>query len=125
MAKPTVAGLQKAFRDLDPADAAALVRLLGDATSAKDVAAAMAAADTVLETYGVEGIHGDPDRKRLQWKWMDEYWGPSLETVSLAIYLNVGDPYVTTLLYDTVQRKFMLTTWADWLEKAPKWYGIE
>lgn len=33
-----------------------------------------------------------------------------------ALYLNTGDTYNTTLLYDVEEDRFYITTWGDWVE---------
>jgi len=33
-----------------------------------------------------------------------------------ALYINRGDPYVPTLLYDVRRDAFLETAWGDWLE---------
>jgi len=35
-----------------------------------------------------------------------------------ALYINRGDPYVTTLLYDVRRDAFEEIAWGDWLEAA-------
>jgi hypothetical protein len=125
MAKPTVAGLLEAFPELDREVAARLMAEMKRNMLPQEVESFMDMMDQLVDTHGVESISGKPTPKKLQWSRIHEFWGRYLETVSLAIYLNVGDPYVTTLLYDTVQRKFLLTTLADWIERAPAWYRLE
>ena len=53
----------------------------------------------VLGTYGVEAI-GD-----------SQTYGPPAE------YLNAGDTYAATLVFDRLVGNFKLTSWGDWLEK--------
>jgi hypothetical protein len=60
--------------------------------------------------FGVEPIRG---------KYWDNYYGDTV-----ALYLNSGDTYNATLLYDAVKGRFMLTTMGDFVERAPKRYGI-
>jgi hypothetical protein len=59
--------------------------------------------------FGVEPIRGQ------HW---DGYYGDTV-----ALYLNSGDQYNATLLYDAVKGRFMLTTRGDFVERAPKSYG--
>lgn len=61
--------------------------------------------------YGVESIEGDGDSR---------YW---MGTV--ALYINMGDTYNTTLLYNTDLDKYTITTWGDWVERNQKRYGIQ
>lgn len=64
---------------------------------------AFAAANKLLQGYGVEAIH-DP----AAWHW---YYADVV-----LLYVNVGDPYTPTLLYDTSARQFVWAGWGDWLE---------
>lgn len=33
-------------------------------------------------------------------------------------YVNMGDTYNTTILFDFVEDRYMVTTWGDWIEHA-------
>jgi len=33
------------------------------------------------------------------------------------LYVNMGDTYTTTLLYDTANQKFLIGSWGDWYER--------
>ena len=63
--------------------------------------------NTHIEGLGVESIR-DPK----QW---ETYW---MET--RALYVNMGDTYITTLLYDCLLGKFRTTCWGDFVEKYDK-----
>lgn len=65
---------------------------------------AMRQANELLQGHGVEAIHDGIHRRG--------YWG---ETI--AIYVNMGDMYDGTLLYDTLAEEFKVTTAGDWLEE--------
>jgi len=39
-----------------------------------------------------------------------------------AIYINTGDTYSPTILFDYHTRNFSLTTWGDYVERHPKWF---
>jgi hypothetical protein len=65
-------------------------------------------ADKVLKTFGVEAI------------WEEgEYSQPA------AIYLNTGDSYALTLVFDYVEGELMLTGWGDYVEHFEREYGDE
>jgi hypothetical protein len=64
-----------------------------------DTELVMKAIDEVIEGYGTEAIFGDDPR-----------W-PDLE------YVNMGDPYVTTIMYDYRTDEYIVGCWGDWLEK--------
>lgn len=62
------------------------------------------AVDELIEGFGVEAISTLGE--------FDSYWG---DTVSE--YINVGDTYVTTVLYDYSEKEWCLTSWGDWYEQ--------
>ncbi len=61
--------------------------------------------------YGVESIEGNGNSRY----WMD----------TVALYINMGDTYNTTLLYNTDLDKYTITTWGDWVERNQRRYGIQ
>jgi hypothetical protein len=61
--------------------------------------------------HGVESIRGDGPGGF----WQD----------SVAIYVNTGDTYSATILYDTTKEKFALTTMGDFVEQNQDKYQIE
>lgn len=60
----------------------------------------MHAIDVLIGGFGCEAIFGD-----------DPYW-PDME------YVNMGDTYVPTIVYDHVEGRFMVTSWGAWIEDA-------
>lgn len=67
-------------------------------------------ADKVLEEvnrlvngHGIEAIRDENAN--------DSYYGDTV-----ALYVNMGDTYDTTLLYDTDTHEFLVTSYGDWLE---------
>lgn len=64
----------------------------------------LAALDELLGTYGVEPI-------RVPGAWIDRYHGDIV-----ASYLNIGDTYTITLLFDHETSRWKLTSWGDWYE---------
>jgi len=65
------------------------------------------AANAALGGYGVEAIEGE---------WHDRYYQNIV-----ALYVNMGDTYNTTILFDAVKGRFHVTSWGDWVER----YGDE
>jgi hypothetical protein len=55
-------------------------------------------------TFGIEPLR-DPDGG------LDRYWGDVV-----ALYVNTGDTYSTTIVYDVERDKFYVTSWGDWVE---------
>lgn len=58
-----------------------------------------------LDIYSVEAIR---DKNF----WDNWYWHDTR-----ALYLNTGDAYSVTILYDTRDERFYITTWGDYVEK--------
>ena len=68
-------------------------------------------ANAMLGGHGVEAVRG---------RWHDRYY---MDIVGL--YVNMGETYDTTILFDTVQGKFKLMSLGDWVESKDEEYGIE
>lgn len=100
------------FRDVSYEDAEVLAAHIRDARSHEEVDKAMDLFNEEVEGFGVEGIRGD--------YWVDSFYGDIV-----ALYVNMGDTYNGTLLYETETGRFMLTTWGDWVEKNQRKYHIE
>jgi len=60
--------------------------------------------------YGVEAIEGNGN---------DRYY---MDTV--ALYVNMGDTYNTTVLYNTQIDKYAIVSWGDWVERNQRRYDI-
>jgi len=58
----------------------------------------MQLANNRLMGHGVETINGGEHRE------------------AVAYYVNMGDPYVSTVIYDIPANKFYVTTYGDWVE---------
>ena len=59
-------------------------------------------ANDLLDGHGVEAIRGDYH--------VDNYYGDIV-----ALYVNMGDPYVPTLLYNTERGSFYVGGYGDWV----------
>lgn len=68
--------------------------------------------NTFLKGHGVEAIRGNYQVNRYYYD-------------IVALYVNFGDPYVPTLLYETDTGRWQLTNWGDWVERNGKKYEIE
>lgn len=64
---------------------------------------ALVEASKAMDGFGVEAI-----RSETAW---DRYFGDSI-----ALYVNMGDTYVPTLLFDIEAGEYLVTSWGDWLE---------
>lgn len=73
---------------------------------------ALELADKLLSGHGVEPIRGDYQ--------VDRYYYDVV-----ALYVNMGDTYNTTLLYETENERFLVTSWGDWVEKNERKYRIQ
>jgi hypothetical protein len=69
------------------------------------------AVDTVIGGFGVEAINGA--------RYWRSYW-----LDCCALYVNQGDTYDGTIVYDTVRDKYVLTSTGDFCERYEKRYGI-
>lgn len=103
---PSSHDILSAFPQLPKADADKLARSIQRASYPGAVDKALDLANKLLGGYGVEAIT-DPDRHVSNY-----YMG------IIALYVNMGDTYTTTLIYDTEQREFFLTDYGSWLEAA-------
>lgn len=63
----------------------------------------LCALNEILGTHGVESIRTS--------EFIDRYWFDCR-----AAYLNTGDTYNTTILFDTKKDRFYLTSWGDFVE---------
>ena len=76
----------------------------------KSVDRALDYASKVLDAHGVEALH-DPSR------W-DNYY-----TDIVALYVNTGDTYATTLVYDIDRDTYLVQGWGDWVERYERRTG--
>lgn len=104
MSSPDAKELLKAFPKLGSDKAQKLAETLEAAVETKDVDEAMEFANEALDGHGVEAIAGDDYQ-------VDKYW---MDTVLL--YVNLGDTYDTTILYDTENAEFSVGSWGDFME---------
>ena len=69
------------------------------------------ALNEVLEGYGTEPLRGAH---------VDGYhWDCQ------AVYINFGDTYTPTIIYDNVKDKFLVSSWGDFVEPKPKRFPQE
>jgi hypothetical protein len=60
-------------------------------------------ANKILDGHGIEPV-------RAEGVW-DRYYGDVI-----ALYVNMGDTYESTLVYDVDKNRWWITSWGDWLE---------
>lgn len=109
---PSAKALKGAFRDLSMADAVRLNEMMRAATGHKSVDRALETINQKIGGYGIEAINGSKSQH-------------SYYLDAVALYVNTGDVYNTTVLYNIDTRRFYLTTVGDFVEKNEKRYGIK
>ncbi len=80
-------------------------------SSGRDVEETMEYIDKKIKGFGVEAIYGGSN--------VGGYWQDAV-----AIYVNTGDTYNGTIVYETRIHKFYITTIGDWVETRDKKYKI-
>lgn len=85
-------------------EASRIARLIRGARNDRKVEEVLEEVNKLIGGHGVEAV-----RDENAW---DNYYGDTVAT-----YVNMGDTYVTTLLYDTRNNEFHITSWGDWYEK--------
>lgn len=105
MLKANAKNLLAAFPSLGRIGARQLADDLADGLSRgnRSVEEALAKADKAIGGFGVEAIRGEEFRRG--------FW-----TDSAAHYVNMGDTYANTVLYDVGRDTFYVTTYGDWVE---------
>ncbi len=118
MARITKRALLEWFRDLSPQDAAEVVRAAKSirmTSNYRTVHDRMEQINRLIEGHGVEAvIYSEGEGLRT---WMSD---PSDRI--LALYVNTGDTYSPTVLWDARRDSVTLTTWGDFVENLPAKY---
>ncbi len=104
MAQISNRALMEAFR-LNEAEAQGLYTRLHLAVSDREVSEALEYASKVIGGHGV-GVVGAADHRAWSTYWQD----------ILIAFVNMGDPYRRTILYDVRKGKFAIGAWGDWVE---------
>jgi len=89
--------------NLPKSEADKLATILLRAKSHDEVDDALLKANKIIHGYGIGPIRG---------KWVDHYYQDIV-----ALYINRGDTYDDTILFDTEKHKFKLTTMGDFVER--------
>ena len=76
------------------------------ASSHSDVDDILGIIESLLEGNGVEPLKGDH---------VDNYY----MDINI-LYINLGDTYTPTVLYDTLLNRFFVCSWGDYIESKPK-----
>ena len=72
-------------------------------SNARDSYEGLKAANAILEAYGIETIRSED-------VW-DSYFGDAV-----AEYVNMGDTYIPTIIYDIERDRYLATDWGTWVE---------
>jgi hypothetical protein len=118
MPRITRNSLLQDFRDLDEDDASSVVRAakaIRDARNMREVERQMDKIDRLIGGHGVEalyfkeglGIRG---------------FASEMEDELLAVFVNTGDLYNPTVLWDAKKDTVTLTSWGDFTERLPRKY---
>ncbi len=111
MSSPNAKELLKAFPSIGDGKADELATKLQAAVDSDDpneIDKVMDFANGELDGHGVESIGGEDYQ-------VDKYW---MDTILL--YVNLGDTYDTTLLYDTENNEFSIGSYGDFIEEWEK-----
>ena len=108
MSAPSANNLLKAFPKLDSVEAEKLSKRMEAAVASDDmkqVDDVMDDANKAIDGHGVEAVNGQDYQ-------VDKYW---MDTILL--YVNLGDTYDTTILYDTENEEFSIGSYGDFVEE--------
>jgi hypothetical protein len=110
---PTAKQLIEAFpRDLTLHQARELAKQMNQARgNRRGVDDVLAVIDRAINAHGVEAITGD--------HYVDGFYHNIV-----ALYVNTGDTYNTTVLYATEPERWYIGSWGDWVEKNERKYKI-
>lgn len=115
MRAPSIKRLMAFFPNVAPIELNAVKRAIQFAADATTVDAALEVANKALEGFGVEAVNEDPNGRRRTPRGNVMYYG----SIGL-LYVNTGDSYNATILYDTRRETFILSTLGDVVERAPR-----
>lgn len=113
VSKQEVFELIKRYGSGKQADADRLYRAIAIAHNHDRVDAALALGNELLKGSGVEPVTDER-------AWVDHYYQNII-----ALYVNQGDTYDSTLLYDTEHGDFQVTSWGDFFEGWEQEYEEE
>lgn len=95
---------------------AQILKLAKNYDDVTELEAAMGKINQLMGGYGVESIRGEAGRGG----YWGGYWGDSV-----AIYVNVGESYDNTVLFNLVTYRVQITSMGDFVERYGQRYGIE
>jgi hypothetical protein len=92
-------------------ESARIARLIASANNSDKVDKVLEEVNRLTDANGIEPINGD-------------YHVDNFYHDIVALYVNMGDTYETTLLYETDKDRFLVTSWGDWVEHNERKYKI-
>lgn len=93
------------FLNLEADQATALARDLREvAGDPPMVDLVLEQANEMLKGFGIEALSGEE-------QWVSHYY----QNVRV-LYVNLGDTYLDTILYETDEERFRVGSWGDWVE---------
>lgn len=109
---PTLTRMKDWFKDIiSESEIVQLRKVLRKVSTDRQASDAMDIADRILGGYGVEAIRGEA---------APGGYFPDI----VALYVNMGDTYTSTLIYDTVIERFLCSTMGGFVESRERRYGI-
>ena len=106
--KVNVKDVLKAFeKEIDEDQAKEVLDLMKYPGSPSKASDNLEKIDKLIDGYGVEAINSED--------YYTDYF-----TDAMAVYVNMGDTYASTVLFDTDEREFLLTTVGDWQKQKEK-----
>ena len=102
--KFNITDLQNTFH-LSPSEAKKLLYKFINAKTYENVDEALKIANDIIKGYGVEAINNENGYQ------VNRYYQNII-----GLYINKGDTYDTTILYDTEKEVFMILSWGGWYE---------
>ncbi len=109
MSVPKVSTIRAAF-DVNDHMAEAMRLMMKSADNHDAVDKVLDCCNKILEGYGVEDIRGKD-------------WVPYYLDIAL-LYVNMGDTYTPTIIYDCVKERWHCCSWGDIVESDPKRFEI-
>jgi len=103
---PIAEQLLQSFPELTITDAESLGNRI-ERSSYLNVDDILRSLSDLISAFGIETID-----EQDHW---DRYWGSTI-----AVYVNTGETYSATLLYDTREREFHVTSYGDWVESRER-----
>jgi len=68
----------------------------------------MEALNELIDGFGIESI-------RIEDYWHSNYWQDVI-----GVYVNLGDTYILTIIYNVIDEQFEFTSWGDYYESKEK-----